>query len=503
MPVGAGVVETCRCADENKAGSGALTQPTNKHRQNKTGRGANILANSTRASVVKKSLLLPLALPLVISFWLRSAFAWVDTIFASLLHSDIDGAIGDASIAAIGLTLPLDFLLTAFWVGTSNGVTARLAAAIGAGRSDEVAQIKKSTHKIILGLCLFAISVAVIVWFSAEHLGLDAVVAKQFKIYASIMMLGSAFTSFWSILPDSLVKAHYDTRSTMWAGLWSSLTNLSLNALFLFVFEWGIFGIAFSTVLGRIAGFIYATTRARYHEQKRLQQTSQHASGVSTNPVRKILWLAIPSSITFVLMGFESLAVNGILKDTADSVSSLAAWSIFDRSMRFLAMPIIAASVAMLPLVARLQGENKCSDIRFELFAGVRAALLYTLAIVTPLIYFIGPMIASALSDSQATQLATKDVIYVVPLAILGIAPFLLSRAAFDGLQRPRPGLIASAVRSFVCVIPLAIYGSNNYSQFGLSQIQAISLGYIAGLVLSSLGFWLWTQKNLIRLPSR
>ncbi|MFT7517762.1 MAG: Na+-driven multidrug efflux pump, partial [Myxococcota bacterium] len=45
---------------------------------------------------MKKSLLLPLALPLVISFWLRSAFAWVDTIFASLLHSDVDGTIGDA-----------------------------------------------------------------------------------------------------------------------------------------------------------------------------------------------------------------------------------------------------------------------------------------------------------------------------------------------------------------------------------------------------------------------
>ena len=112
---------------------------------------------------MKKSLLLPLALPLVISFWLRSAFAWVDTIFASLLHSDVDGAIGDASIAAIGLALPLDFLLTAFWVGTSNGVTARLASAIGANRSEEVVQIKKSTYKIIFCLCSFATLTAVIV----------------------------------------------------------------------------------------------------------------------------------------------------------------------------------------------------------------------------------------------------------------------------------------------------------------------------------------------------
>ncbi|MFT7517696.1 MAG: Na+-driven multidrug efflux pump [Myxococcota bacterium] len=479
------------------------TRQPNTNR-NRTIRGEVVTwAPILHAPTVKKSLLLPLALPLVISFWLRSAFAWVDTIFASLLHSDVDGTIGDASIAAIGLTLPLDFLLTAFWVGTSNGVTARLAAAMGANRSDEVAQIKATTHKIILCLCLFAIAAAVTVWMTAEHLGLDPTVAKQFKIYATVMMLGSAFTSFWSILPDSLVKAHHDTRSTMWAGLWSSVTNLSLNALFLFVFEWGIFGIAFSTVIGRIAGFVYATTRARYHEERRIKSLVAPILGVSPNPIRGILWLAIPSSITFVLMGFESFAINGILKDTTDSVSALASWSIFDRSVRFLTMPIIAASVAMLPLVARLQGENKGTDVRFELFAGMRAAMLYVIAFVTPIVYFVGPKIASALSDSATTQAATQEVIFMVPLAIFGMAPFLLSRATFDGLQQPRPGLIASAVRSFVFVIPLAMYGAHNHAEYGLSQIQAISLGYIAGLMLSSLGFWLWTRKNLIRLQSR
>ena len=452
---------------------------------------------------MKKSLLLPLALPLVISFWLRSAFAWVDTIFASLLHSDVDGAIGDASIAAIGLALPLDFLLTAFWVGTSNGVTARLASAIGANRSEEVVQIKKSTYKIIFCLCSFATLTAVIVWMYAEHIDLDPVVAKQFKIYATVMMLGSALTSFWSIIPDSIVKAHYDTRSTMWAGLWSSVTNLVLNALFLFVFKWGIFGIALSTVIGRIAGFVYATIRARRLESQHLQSLKSPVLGVAANPVRKILLVAIPSSITFILMGFESFAINGILKDTADSVSSLAAWSIFDRSVRFLTMPIIAASVAMLPLVARLQGENKSEDIRFELLAGVRGSLIYIFVFVTPIVYFVGPLIASALSDSAVTQLVTQDVIYLVPLAILGTAPFLLSRATFDGLQRPRPALIASGVRTFVCVIPLAVYGSINHGLLGLSQVQGISLGYIAGLMLSSLGYWLWTTKSLSRLQSR
>ena len=76
--------------------------------------------------VSTRTRLLALAGPLVVSFWLRSAFAWVDTIFASMLFDDQGASLGDASIAAIGLTLPFEFLLTACWVGSSNGLTALL-----------------------------------------------------------------------------------------------------------------------------------------------------------------------------------------------------------------------------------------------------------------------------------------------------------------------------------------------------------------------------------------
>lgn len=461
-------------------------------------RSGNMFGYFNLALHLKKSLLLPLALPLVISFWLRSAFAWVDTIFASFLHDETYGAIGDASIAAIGLTLPLDFLLTALWVGTSNGVTARLAAAIGAGRGEEVEQIKKATVKIIFGLAAFALVIAWFIWSFTDRIGLDSVVAGQFKIYATVMMLGSALTSFWSILPDSIVKAHYDTRSTMWAGLCSSVTNLVLNAFFLFVLEWGIFGIAFSTVLGRIAGLLYASSRARRHEDKRRQDIKQNTPGLSSSPVRSILLIAIPSSVTFVLMGVESLAVNGILKNTSEAVSNLAAWSLFDRTTRFLIMPIIAAGVALLPLVARLQGEKRFKAIGFELLSGVKLSALYATLIVFPLVLFFGDLIAITLTDASTTQQAAIQLMHFVPIAVFVIAPFILTRATFDGLQRPRPGLAAAFLRTFLFVIPFVWYGSKYASYFGMTQIEAIAFGYLLGLSLGSLAFWLFARRKVI-----
>ncbi len=447
--------------------------------------------------VSSRTRLLALAGPLVVSFWLRSAFAWVDTIFASTLFDSQGESLGDASIAAIGLTLPFEFLLTACWVGSSNGLTARLAAAMGAGEGDRVEQLKRASRRIIHGLGVLFLALAAGIWIFAERVGLDPLVAHQFRIYATILIGGSAFTAFWAILPDSLVKAHHDTRSTMWAGVFSSITNVVLNAVFVFVFEWGMFGIALSTVLSRIAGLVYAVGRARAHEVARRLRDDQGRPGLFGNPVRSILSLSIPSAITYLLMAAEALAINGLLANQEDSTSLLAAWSIFDRSVRFLAMPLIAISVAMLPLAARLSGEGAVGALRRELSVGMRAGIIYIGVFVTPLALFLGPWVAHALSDSPATAEFGAGSMTWVPLAVFGFLPFLLARATFDGLQRPRPGLIASIVRAVVLVIPLAWLGMHFHAQLGVTLIDGACIGFGVGTMISGLGLWFWTTNKL------
>ncbi|MDA0667049.1 MAG: MATE family efflux transporter [Planctomycetota bacterium] len=445
---------------------------------------------------MKRSKLLVLAGPLVLSFWLRSAFGWIDTIFASTLQDADGGKLGDASIAAIGLTLPLEFLLTACWVGASNGVTARLANAMGEGSGGKVAQIKRAAVKIISGLALFFLGVSAVVWFTSDALGLAPQLAQQFRIYATVLMAGSAISSFWSILPDSLVKAHQDTRATMWAGLASSLTNIALNALFLFVFHWGIFGIALSTVLGRFAGLAYAWRCAQKHEEVRMARLDQQIVGEIARPIRGILALAVPSALGFVLLGTESLSVNFILKDLPDPTSAIAAWSIFDQSVRFLAMPIIALGVALLPLVARLKGQGQMSDIAKELQVGLRAAGIYLIILVLPLTYFVGPLVADALTDTEVTKDLALSTLIWIPLAVAGLAPFMLCRATFDGLQEPRPSLIAAAFRTIGMVIPLVWLGTKYHDVLGLSTIGAACVAFVIGATVSGVGFFFFTRSR-------
>jgi MATE family, multidrug efflux pump len=450
---------------------------------------------------LKPRSILRLAAPLVVSFWLRSAFAWVDTFFAAELERlDAIRGLGDASIAAIGLALPFEFLSIACWVGTSNGLTTHLATAMGAGEDAKIDLLKRATLRIIFALVLVFLGIAAAIWFWADQVIADPLLARQFQIYATILVGGSALTSFWAILPDSIVKAHHDTKGTMWAGLLSGITNVILNAVFVFVFGWGILGIAVSTVLGRIAGLTFALHRARGHERQRLSQAKERVQVVFEKPVRAILNLAIPGALTYVLMALESLAVFGLIGKLSppDEVTPLlAAWSIFDRTLRFLLMPAIACSVALLPLVARYSGLHDRQAMRHEFRIANRASQAFVLLLVLPSALIFGPWLARVLSDTPSTREFAAQSMPFLPFAVAAASPFFLARSMFDGLQKPRPGLLASFIRAFCFFLPGMLIGYWLSGSLNFSPMYGLCGGATLGFALGSMLINVWTKRLL------
>ncbi|MEO0652629.1 MAG: MATE family efflux transporter, partial [Planctomycetota bacterium] len=378
--------------------------------------------------------ILSLAWPLVISFALRAAFTWVDRVFAAYLPDP------DTAQAAIGLAQPIEFLLIACWVGSSNGFTSRLSAAMGAHEGDRICQLIRATKQIIWGLVALFFAMGVGIWFGAEHVGLEPELAKGFKVYGTALIGGSAFTAFWAILPDSIVKAHQDTRTTMWAGIVSSVVNVALNGLFVFVFHWGLLGIGLSTSLGRLGGLAYSAWRARDHERARLAAGRDTVPGVFDRPVLAILAIAVPSGLTYILMSAESFAINGILANshlhlglTGEALrevqaEALAAWSIFGATASLLAMPAIATGVAVLPLAARLRGAGRLDRLQRELRTALTAWALYGSLLVVPLAYFAWPAMARALLDSERAIGFALDARLALPAVALVIGPFVVSR---------------------------------------------------------------------------
>lgn len=450
-------------------------------------------------SVRPPATLLVLAAPLMVSFTVRSLLTAVDLPYGAL--------VGDAAVAAMGLAFPLEYAFLAAWVGLSSAMTSHVSRAMGERDEARLALIVRATTRLVVSAAAVFLLFSLGIYVAADHLGLAPAVAENFRIYAAVIVAGAAIVGFWSVIPDSIVKAHHDTRSTMVAGLLSGGLNVVLNTLFLFVFDWGILGIAMATNLGRVAGLVYALGRARRLEDERRRTWAAQPAPAPvptahplTRPSRGLLLLAVPSSLGFVLVGVEGLVANIVLTRFADVTASLAAFAIYHRASLVLLMPVVGTSVAVVPFVARAVGEGRLDDVRRGLGQAFGFAFAYAAALV-PLCWLLGGPLARVLGDAPETErLAGFAISFAAPLAVLASGPFVLSRSAFEGLQRGGPGLLMAVVRYLCLSAPLGYAGATLAVGAGHAPLHGLLAGIVVGTALSSAGFAAWSWRALGRL---
>lgn len=442
-----------------------------------------------RTKQVPEPTLLGMATPLMVSFVMRAAFTFVDTAYAA--------TIGDAAVAAIGLTFPFEFVMIAVWVGLSNGLTSALSRTMASGEGEKIEQYLRTAWRLVLYVSPFFLILGLGIGLGAPRFGLEEDVYRSAKIYAGVLIGGSAFTAFWSIIPDSIVKAHQDTRSTMWAGILSNLVNVTLNTVFLFVLHWGIFGIAFSTVIGRIGGLSYALARARLHESRRKEEGRHTIEGIDPEPYRTILSLAVPASLTFMLTAAEMAVVNALLASMEHATEAIATFSIYQRVAMFALQPIIATSVAMLPFAGRRIGLKDYGGVRRGVRQGLVVATLYLVIVVAPIMLVAGPWLARALAETPISIRYTSFALRLIPIGCLVLTPFFLFKPVFEAMGKGKPGLTIAAIRVLVLSAPFAWGGMRIAAQMGAPLIYGLIIGLQVVTLMTSVVFYFWFRRAL------
>lgn len=461
------------------------------------------MTTEAQAKARPPAALLVMAAPLMISFTVRSLLTAVDLPYGALL--------GDAAVAAMGLAFPLEYAFIAVWVGLSSAMTSHASRAMGERSEERLGHVVRATTRLVVAAAVVFLLFALGIYAVADRLGLDPAVAANFRTYATVVVAGAAVVGFWSVIPDSIVKAHHDTRSTMIAGLLSGGLNVVLNTVFLFVLDWGILGLAMATNLGRIAGLVYALARARRLEDERRRAwattpapppapAAPDASAAPPGPYRALLRLAVPSSLGFVLMGAEGVIANAVLTRFDGATASLAAFAIYHRASLLLLMPVAGTGVAAVPFVARALGEGRRDEVRRGLAQAFGFAAAYGLALV-PLCWLLGEPLARVLGDAPETErLAGFAIRFAAPLAVLAGAPFVLSRSTFEGLQRGAPGLVMAVARYLLLSAPLGYAGATLAAGAGHAPLHGLLAGILVGTALASSGFAAWSWRALRRL---
>ena len=177
---------------------------------------------------------------------------------ASALFTVVDGifvgnGVGSDAIAAVNISAPIFMIITG--VGLMFGMGGGILASINLSRGkNKVANINLTqsvaallTVSVLLTLALTIFPHKVALLFGSDEYLLDMVVEYLFWFSISL-----PFTVLVVALPFFIRLTN--PKVSMWAMLAATLVNIVLDYLFIFIFEWGLFGAAIATDIGEAVG---------------------------------------------------------------------------------------------------------------------------------------------------------------------------------------------------------------------------------------------------------
>lgn len=189
-------------------------------------------------------LLIQYAVPAIIAMTASSLYHITDSIF-------IGHGVGALAISGLAITFPLMNLAAAF--GSLVGAGAATLLSIRMGQKDyETANTilgNALTLNVIIGvgfsLLAFAFLDPILYFFGASEVTLPY--ARDFM---QVILLGNVVTHLFLGL-NGMLRSSGKPEKAMYATIATVLINLVLNPLFIFVFEWGIKGSAWATVISQ------------------------------------------------------------------------------------------------------------------------------------------------------------------------------------------------------------------------------------------------------------
>ncbi len=194
-------------------------------------------------------LMLSLAIPAVIANVITALYNIVDQIF-------IGQGIGYLGNAATNIAFPLTTICLAIGLMTGLGSAANFNLELGRKNPDEARMVAgtAATSLLIAGILLSAF-----VWLNLEPLmiafGATDRILDYAMEYTGITAFGIPFLLFSTGI-NPLVRADGNAKYSMIAVVTGAVLNIILDPLFIFVFDMGISGAAWATVISQIVSAV-------------------------------------------------------------------------------------------------------------------------------------------------------------------------------------------------------------------------------------------------------
>ncbi|TDO95828.1 MATE family efflux transporter [Marinomonas balearica] len=389
-----------------------------------------------------------------------------------LADSAFIGQLGVLPLAAQGFTMPIQLVLIGVQVGLGIAMTSMISKALGAKLQDYARQLAG------LVLLLGTVSVAIccsIIWFLSD--GILSVLSAPDNVYGVI----HSYWPWWllSALLSALIYFYYSicraNGNTVLPGtlmVVTSVLNIVLDPVFIFVFDFGLEGAAMATIASIFIGLLVLVPKVSINHWLVFNFKGLNIAKTLT----EIGHIMGPAMVSQLLPSVSSLAATKLV--AGFGATAIAAWALASRFEFFVIVAALALTMSMPPMVGRMLGAKSFDDIEKVIKIATRFLLIFQSAVA-----LLSFALAGLLSSAMTSEAAVSDVLHwhlmIVPISLGPLGVCMVMVSICNALGKPYRALLISALRLFVFFLPCLWIGAQ------VADLKGMFVGILVGNVLA------------------
>ena len=391
-------------------------------------------------------LLTQYAIPAIIAMTASSLYNMADSIF-------IGHGVGALAISGLALTFPLMNLAAAF--GSLVGVGASTLVSVKLGQKDYDGANHILGNVLVLNV-LLGVGFTLVFWLLLDPIlyffGASEQTIGYARDYMRIILLGNVITHMYLGL-NSVLRSSGFPKMAMYATLSSVIINCVLNPLFIFVFNWGIQGSAWATVISQAISL--TGQLIHFSKPTQLLHFRKGIYRLRAEIVQAILSIGLSPFLMNLCSCMIVILINRGLKEHGGDMA-IGAYGIVNRIAFLFVMIIMGFNQGMQPIA----GYNFGAKLYHRVTEVTRLTMRWAIGVASVgfLLCQLTPEVIIGLftTDQELIDIASKG-LHIV-FAFYPIVGFqMVATNFFMSIGMSRKAIFLSLTRQLIFLIPCLI----------------------------------------------
>ena len=404
------------------------------------------------------------ALPAIIAQTASSLYNMVDSIF-------IGQGVGPLAISGLAVTFPLMNLSTAFGTLVGAGAATMLSVLLGQKNYKAANKVLGNvvSLNIIIGLVFMAVALIfidpILYFFGASENTLPY--AKE---YMKIILYGNIITHLYFGL-NAAMRSSGSPKKAMGLTIFTVIFNTILDPIFIFVFDMGIAGAAWATVIAQTAAM--CVVLQHFSNRSRPFHFEKGIASLDLRVAKDSLAIGLGPFLMNAAACLVTLFINQQLREYSGDLG-IGAYGITNRFAFMFIMICMGLNQGMQPIAGYNYGARKYSRVK-EVY--LRTAVLGVL--ITTICFVIGvffPQLAVGIFTHDEALMDLGSRALRITMLVFPIVGFqMISTNFFQSLGMVKKSIILSLSRQILFLLPLLYMLPKSFGSDGVWMSFPIS----------------------------